>query len=90
MNVIEKSVSNVLINELNKLHLEILPHFNSGNKLINHKLLYCNKWIENKYSYLVDLLKNESPENIINQTVHRIALPHQKSRRFRYETKIIS
>ena len=61
MNVIEKSVSNVLINELNKLHLEILPHFSSGNKLINHKLLYCNKWIENKYSYLVDLLKNESP-----------------------------
>jgi hypothetical protein len=61
MNVIEKSVTNVLINELNKLRLEMLPHFSSGNKLINHKLLYCNKWNENKYEYLVDLLKNESP-----------------------------
>ena len=61
MNVIEKTVTNVLINELNKLKLEFLPHFNSGNTLINHKLLYCNKWKENKYEYLVDLLKNESP-----------------------------
>jgi hypothetical protein len=61
MNVIEKTVTNVLINELNKLKLEFLPHFNSGNTLINHKLLYCNKWKENKYEYLVDLLKNEMP-----------------------------
>jgi hypothetical protein len=60
MNVIEKSVSNVLINELEKVKETILPHFNSGNKLINHKLLYCNKWKENKYEYLVDLLKTES------------------------------
>ena len=61
MNVIEKTVSNVLINELEKLKNVFLPHFNSGNTLINHKLLYCNKWKENKYAYLVDLLKNESP-----------------------------
>jgi len=63
MNVIEKSVTSVLINELKKLQLDMLPHFNSdnNNKLINHKLLYCNKWKENKYNYLVDLLKNESP-----------------------------
>ena len=60
MNIIEKSVSNVLINELEKVKETILPHFNSGNKLINHKLLYCNKWKENKYEYLVDLLKTES------------------------------
>ena len=61
MNVIENCVSNVLINELEKLKDLHLPHFNSGNQLINHKLLYCNKWSENKYEYLVDLLKNESP-----------------------------
>ena len=61
MNIIEKSVSNNLINELEKIKLEFLPHFNGGNKLINHKLLYCNKWEENKYEYLVELLKNECP-----------------------------
>ena len=61
MNVIENCVSNVLINELEKLKDLHLSHFNSGNQLINHKLLYCNKWSENKYEYLVDLLKNESP-----------------------------
>ena len=56
MNVIEKSVSNVLINELESLKLTNLSHFNSGNALINHKLLYCNKWSENKYEYLVKYL----------------------------------
>lgn len=61
MNVIENCVSNVVINELEKLKDLHLPHFSSGNQLINHKLLYCNKWSENKYEYLVDLLKNESP-----------------------------
>lgn len=61
MNVIEKSVSNVLINELEKIKLEFLPHFNSATSLINHKLLYCNKWTENKYKYLVDLLASECP-----------------------------
>lgn len=61
MNVIENCVSNVVINELEKLKDLHLSHFNSGNQLINHKLLYCNKWSENKYEYLVDLLKNESP-----------------------------
>ena len=61
MNIIEKSVSNNLINELEKIKIEFLPHFNGGNKLINHKLLYCNKWEENKYEYLVELLKNECP-----------------------------
>ena len=69
MNIIEKSVSNNLINELEKIKLEFLPHFNGGNKLINHKLLYCNKWEENKYEYLVELLKNECPylKNIFNK-----------------------
>jgi hypothetical protein len=61
MNVIEKSVTNTLINELEKIKLDFMPHFNAGNNLINHKLLYCNKWNENKYDYLVNLLKNESP-----------------------------
>ena len=61
MNVIETSVTEKLKIELNKLQLEILPHFNSGNQLINHKLLYCNKWVENKYEYLVNLLTSESP-----------------------------
>ena len=61
MNVIEKSVSNVLINELESLKLTNLSHFNSGNALINHKLLYCNKWSENKYEYLVELLKQQCP-----------------------------
>ena len=61
MNVIEKSVSNVLINELESLKLNNLSHFNSGNALINHKLLYCNKWSENKYEYLVELLKQQCP-----------------------------
>jgi len=55
MNVIEKAVSEKLKNELIKLKDENLKHFNSSNnsKLINHKLLYCNKWKENKYEYLV-------------------------------------
>ena len=61
MNVIEKNISEKLKNELVKLKDENLPHFNSGNKLINHKLLYCNKWAVNKYEYLVELLKSESP-----------------------------
>jgi len=61
MNVIEKSVSEKLKNELEKLKDLHLSHFNSGNALINHKLLYCNKWKENKYEYLVNLLKSESP-----------------------------
>jgi len=60
MNVIEKSVSEKLKNELEKLKDLHLSHFNSGNTLINHKLLYCNKWKENKYEYLVNLLKSES------------------------------
>ena len=61
MNVIEKSITEKLKNELVKLKDENLPHFNSGNSLINHKLLYCNKWAVNKYEYLVELLKSESP-----------------------------
>ena len=61
MNIIEKSVTDVLKNELKKLQTEQLSHFSSGTTLINHKLLYCNKWAVNKYEYLVDLLKNESP-----------------------------
>ena len=61
MNVIEKSVTEKLKNELAKLQLEMLLHFNSGNKVINHKLLYCNKWLENKYEYLVNLLTTECP-----------------------------
>ena len=61
MNIIENTVSNTLRCELDILKVENLPHFNSGSKLINHKLLYCNKWVKNKYEYLIDLLKTECP-----------------------------
>jgi len=61
MNIIEKTVNENLRNELEKLKDANLNHFNSGSNLINHKLLYCNKWDENKYEYLVNLLKNECP-----------------------------
>ena len=61
MNIIEKAVSEKLRIELDKLKSENLSHFNSGNALINHKLLYCNQWKENKYEYLIDLLKSECP-----------------------------
>ncbi len=36
-----------------------LNHFTSTSKLINHKLLYCNKWAENKYKYLIPLIYEE-------------------------------
>lgn len=61
MNLIQSYVSDTLKTALDILNADNITHFSSSNPLINHKLLYCNKWKENKYEYLVDLLKNECP-----------------------------
>ena len=60
MNIIKNNISNNLKMELNNILEKNINYFNDSNsKLINHKLLYCNKWEENKYEYLLQLLKNE-------------------------------
>ena len=60
MNIIKNNISNNLKMELNNILEKNINYFNDNkSKLINHKLLYCNKWKENKYEYLLPLLKNE-------------------------------
>jgi len=59
-----KTIKTNISNNLKKAILSLdLSYFNrSQNRLINHKLIYCNKWSqeENKSSYeLIDLLKVE-------------------------------
>jgi hypothetical protein len=61
MNIVQNNISNTLQTELQNILNLNYDYFNlSDSKLINHKLIYCNKWKVNEYDYLVDLLKNES------------------------------
>jgi hypothetical protein len=62
MNVIKPQISPNLRMELESIKQTHLNHFTSRSKLINHKLLYCNQWKENKYAYLVPLLYEECVE----------------------------
>jgi len=59
MNVVKTQISANLRMELETILETHLNHFTSRSKLINHKLLYCNKWTENKYAYLIPLLYAE-------------------------------
>jgi hypothetical protein len=62
MNVVKPQINANLQAELETILKTHLNHFTSRSKLINHKLLYCNKWTENKYAYLVPLLYAECVE----------------------------
>jgi len=61
MNVVKKQISASLQLELETILQTHLNHFTTPSKLINHKLLYCNKWAVNKYAYLIPLLYTECP-----------------------------
>ena len=61
MNVVKKQISESLQLELEHILQTHLNHFTTPSKLINHKLLYCNKWVVNKYAYLIPLLYTECP-----------------------------
>jgi len=60
MNIIKKTISSQLKQELNKILLFNSKYFVYSPNTINHKLLYCNKWSTNKYKYMIPLLKKES------------------------------
>lgn len=62
MNVVKPQISPPLRMELESILQTHLNHFTSRSKLINHKLLYCNQWKENKYAYLIPLLYEECVE----------------------------
>ena len=62
MNVVKKQISANLQTELETILQTHLNHFTNPSKLINHKLLYCNQWTENKYKYLIPLLYAECVE----------------------------
>ena len=62
MNVVKKRISTNLQSELESILQTHLNHFTTPSKLINHKLLYCNKWEINKYAYLIPLLYAECGE----------------------------
>jgi hypothetical protein len=62
MNIVKKQISAALRTELETILQTHLNHFTNPSKLINHKLLYCNKWTENKYKYLIPLLYAECVE----------------------------
>ena len=62
MNVVKPQISTPLRTELETILQPHLNPFTSRSKLINHKLLYCNKWTENKYEYLIPLLYAECVE----------------------------
>lgn len=75
MNVVKKQISANLRTELESVLKTHLNHFTKPSKLINHKLLYCNKWAENKYAYLIPLLYEECAElkhDIDNYTLLQI------------------
>jgi hypothetical protein len=61
MNVVKRQISESLQLELEQILQTHLNHFTTPSKLINHKLLYCNKWAVNKYAYLIPLLYTECP-----------------------------
>ena len=62
MNIVKTQISPPLRTELETILQTHLNHFTNPSKLINHKLLYCNKWTENKYKYLIPLLEAECVE----------------------------
>ena len=62
MNIAKKRISAKLQLELESVLRPHLNHFTTSSKLINHKLLYCNQWKENKYAYLIPLLCEECVE----------------------------
>ena len=75
MNIIKPQISENLQLELTTILQTHLNHFTTPSKLINHKLLYCNKWNENKYAYLIPLLYAECvdlKEDIDNYTLLQI------------------
>jgi hypothetical protein len=75
MNIIKKQITENLRLELSTVLQTHLNHFTTSSKLINHKLLYCNKWKENKYDYLIPLLYEECVElkqDIDNYTLLQI------------------
>lgn len=75
MNIAKKQISTNLRTELETILETTLNHFTSRSKLINHKLLYCNKWKENKYAYLIPLLYAECEElkhDIDNHTLLQV------------------
>jgi hypothetical protein len=62
MEYIKQKISSELRVELESILETHLNHFTKSSKLINHKLLYCNKWEKNIYSYLIPLLYAECEE----------------------------
>jgi hypothetical protein len=75
MNIAKKQITTNLRAELETILETHLNHFTSRSKLINHKLLYCNKWKENKYAYLIPLLYAECEElkhDIDNHTLLQV------------------
>jgi hypothetical protein len=62
MNIVKPQISPTLRLELETILQTHLNHFISPSKLINHKLLYCNKWSKNNYAYLIPLLYAECAE----------------------------
>lgn len=62
MNIVKPQISPTLRLELETILQAHLNHFTTPSKLINHKLLYCNKWSKNNYAYLIPLLYAECPE----------------------------
>lgn len=75
MNIVKNQISSKLRSELEGVLQTHLNHFTTSSKLINHKLLYCNKWNENRYAYLISLLYEECvelKEDIDNYTLLQI------------------
>jgi hypothetical protein len=75
MNVVKKQISANLQTEIKTIIQTHLNHFTTPSKLINHKLLYCNEWKENKYAYLLPLLYAECvelKEDIDNYTLLQV------------------
>jgi hypothetical protein len=61
MEIIKKQISLKLQDTLKTIFQENIDYYNMETQLINHKILYCNKWVNNKYDYLIPLLKSEDP-----------------------------
>lgn len=64
MELIKNSISPTLKSALEEAYSSIEDYFKSDNKLINHRVIYCNKWDPSnnaKYDHIVQLLKDESP-----------------------------
>jgi hypothetical protein len=75
MNIVKPHISENLRLKLEAILQTHLDHFTTPSKLINHKLLYCNKWTENKHTDLIPLLYAECAElkqDIDNHTLLQI------------------